>query len=145
MCFFSGRRRHTSCAIVTGVQTCALPISSRARGFPNLLAHGMHVLIQAAPGAGDCPHLVGDALVAVVGLSARFHKPVFSGDTTYPQLEVKELRPGRTTGVVVLRSTVHNKREELCMEGEIEALLRKRTPDTAGKGDRKSTRLNYRS
>src|SRR3546814_5028608 len=26
--FFSSRRRHTSCALVTGVQTCALPISS---------------------------------------------------------------------------------------------------------------------
>src|SRR3546814_4587644 len=25
-CFFSSRRRHTSCALVTGVQTCALPI-----------------------------------------------------------------------------------------------------------------------
>src|SRR3546814_1911308 len=25
--FFSIRRRHTSCALVTGVQTCALPIS----------------------------------------------------------------------------------------------------------------------
>src|SRR3546814_19566900 len=34
--FFSSRRRHTRCALVTGVQTCALPISaaccsSRAR------------------------------------------------------------------------------------------------------------------
>src|SRR3546814_14631564 len=29
MCFFfSSRRRHTSCALVTGVQTCALPISA---------------------------------------------------------------------------------------------------------------------
>src|SRR3546814_5473109 len=29
--FFSSRRRHTRCALVTGVQTCALPISiSRA-------------------------------------------------------------------------------------------------------------------
>src|SRR3546814_1096351 len=28
---FSSRRRHTSCALVTGVQTCALPISSLAR------------------------------------------------------------------------------------------------------------------
>src|SRR3546814_9542875 len=26
--FFSSRRRHTVCALVTGVQTCALPISS---------------------------------------------------------------------------------------------------------------------
>src|SRR3546814_8943268 len=32
--FFSSRRRHTRCALVTGVQTCALPIS----GFPGALA-----------------------------------------------------------------------------------------------------------
>src|SRR3546814_12764771 len=29
--FFSSRRRHTRCALVTGVQTCALPISERLR------------------------------------------------------------------------------------------------------------------
>src|SRR3546814_7251955 len=28
--FFSSRRRHTRCALVTGVQTCALPISGIA-------------------------------------------------------------------------------------------------------------------
>src|SRR3546814_13488819 len=28
--FFSSRRRHTRCALVTGVQTCALPICVRA-------------------------------------------------------------------------------------------------------------------
>src|SRR3546814_3468085 len=28
--FFSSRRRHTRCALVTGVQTCALPISREA-------------------------------------------------------------------------------------------------------------------
>src|SRR3546814_2387649 len=31
--FFSSRRRHTSCALVTGVQKCALPI------LPELIAH----------------------------------------------------------------------------------------------------------
>src|SRR3546814_7986906 len=30
--FFSSRRRHTSCALVTGVQTCALPILLRIGG-----------------------------------------------------------------------------------------------------------------
>src|SRR3546814_8974963 len=30
--FFSSRRRHTRCALVTGVQTCALPICSRVVG-----------------------------------------------------------------------------------------------------------------
>src|SRR3546814_19138266 len=29
--FFSSRRRHTRCALVTGVQTCALPISLRGQ------------------------------------------------------------------------------------------------------------------
>src|SRR3546814_10576511 len=29
--FFSSRRRHTRCALVTGVQTCALPISGGSR------------------------------------------------------------------------------------------------------------------
>src|SRR3546814_8641567 len=29
--FFSSRRRHTRCALVTGVQTCALPISVAER------------------------------------------------------------------------------------------------------------------
>src|SRR3546814_8001111 len=30
LCFFSSRRRHTSCALVAGVQTCALPITAAA-------------------------------------------------------------------------------------------------------------------
>src|SRR3546814_9650958 len=29
VCFFASRRRHTRCALVTGVQTCALPILGR--------------------------------------------------------------------------------------------------------------------
>src|SRR3546814_13515277 len=32
LCFFSSRRLHTRCALVTGVQTCALPIYGRAVG-----------------------------------------------------------------------------------------------------------------
>src|SRR3546814_5997573 len=38
MFFFSSRRRHTRCALVTGVQTCALPIfEERFTGRPTLL------------------------------------------------------------------------------------------------------------
>src|SRR3546814_6135882 len=37
-CFcFSSRRRHTRCALVTGVQTCALPISSTAQSANKIL------------------------------------------------------------------------------------------------------------
>src|SRR3546814_8097320 len=34
--FFSSRRRHTRCALVTGVQTCALPISRVVVEYANV-------------------------------------------------------------------------------------------------------------
>src|SRR3546814_10500072 len=34
--FFSSRRRHMRCALVTGVQTCALPIFKPVRGFKSI-------------------------------------------------------------------------------------------------------------
>src|SRR3546814_2097082 len=40
--FFSSRRRHTRCALVTGVQTCALPISA-----PEDLQHWASVMTRA--------------------------------------------------------------------------------------------------
>src|SRR3546814_6840324 len=40
--FFSSRRRHTRCALVTGVQTCALPISRRrARHMAAVACHAV--------------------------------------------------------------------------------------------------------
>src|SRR3546814_3760907 len=40
--FFSSRRRHTRCALVTGVQTCALPIFRGGFTYPVLLASPLH-------------------------------------------------------------------------------------------------------
>src|SRR3546814_10044364 len=40
MLFFSSRRRHTRCALVTGVQTCALPIS-HAKGAAGGVEHAV--------------------------------------------------------------------------------------------------------
>src|SRR3546814_9664075 len=40
--FFSSRRRHTRCALVTGVQTCALPIYTYDSGeFTAIMEEGM--------------------------------------------------------------------------------------------------------
>src|SRR3546814_2468061 len=44
--FFSSRRRHTRCALVTGVQTCALPIyepDDRAADRRSVAGCGCHV------------------------------------------------------------------------------------------------------
>ncbi|MFO1190244.1 MAG: MaoC family dehydratase [Alphaproteobacteria bacterium] len=98
----------------------------RAHGHPEILAHGFHVLNYTAPGAGDFPFHVEESMMGLIEQSSRFLKPLYRGDTIYPALAVKDLKPGRTTGVLVLGSTLHNQRDELVMEGEIKFLLRKR-------------------
>jgi acyl dehydratase len=103
----------------------------RARGMPNLLAHGFQTLIHTAPGAGLFPFMVEESLVGFLEQSSRFLKPVFADDTIYPALEVADLSPGRTTGVVSLRSSVFNQRRELVLEGWQKFLLRKRAPGNA--------------
>jgi len=97
-----------------------------AHGHRDLLAHGLMVTAQAAAGAGLFPHAIGDSLVAFLEQSSRFLKPVYVGDTVYPLLTITALTPGRTTGVVVMRATVHNQTGELVMEGEHRYLLRRK-------------------
>ena len=97
----------------------------RARGLPNMLAHGFQVLIQTAVGAGLFAHMAQDSLKAFLEQSSRFLNPVFLGDTLYPVLEINELTPQRTTGVVGLRSTVHNQNGVLVLEGQHRYLLRR--------------------
>jgi acyl dehydratase len=98
----------------------------RRRGHPDMLAHGMQVMIQTAAGAGVFPALVADSLVAMLECSAKFVGPVYRGDTLYPLLEITELVPQRTTGVVKMRATVHNQKNELVLEGEHRYLVRRR-------------------
>ena len=99
----------------------------RNRGYPNLLAHGFQVLIQTAAGAGNFAHLISDSLVAFVEQSSKFVAPVFSGDTVYPELEIAELVPQNTTGVVIVNSRVHNQRKQLVLEGMQKYVVRKRS------------------
>ena len=98
----------------------------RRKGHPDLLAHGMQVAIQTAPGAGQLPHILGDSLIGLLEQSSRFLKPVYCGDTVYPALEIIDLTPGSTTGVITLRSTVHNQHGQLVLEGQQKMLVRKR-------------------
>ena len=99
----------------------------RARGMPGLLAHGLQTLAHTAPGAGLFPFMVEESLIGFLEQSSRFLHPVFAGDTLYPALEIDQLTPNRSTGVLGMRSTVHNQRRELVLEGRHRYLLRRRS------------------
>src|SRR3546814_17972801 len=58
--FFSSRRRHTICALVTGVQTCALPISSA--GYPVNPSSGVSNTSTRLPAAHRAASSTLDAL-----------------------------------------------------------------------------------
>src|SRR3546814_2939166 len=69
--FFSSRRRHTRCALVTGVQTCALPISAISLAFLTAIAafntiDRQVLVILAAPMKAE--FLLTDAQVGLLGL-----------------------------------------------------------------------------
>ncbi len=98
----------------------------KARGHQGLLAHGIQVLAQTAAGAGRFPHVIGDSLIGMIEISAKILKPVYAGDTLYPELEITELTPQRTTGVVTMRATVKNQHGVLVLDGVHKYLLKRR-------------------
>jgi acyl dehydratase len=96
----------------------------RRQGHPGLLAHGLQVLCFSTAGAGLFPHVMGEAMIGFIEQSSKFLKPVYSGDTLYSRLTVSSLVPQRSTGVVVVTSTIHNQRGELVLTGEQKYLVR---------------------
>src|SRR3546814_16993368 len=67
--FFSSRRRHTRCALVTGVQTCALPISRGAAGA-DLVVEAEHLAEL-----DDLDFVGGVDADPEAGLADRLHQP----------------------------------------------------------------------
>lgn len=98
----------------------------RARGLPDMLAHGFQVAIQSCAGAGLFPHMVEESLKGFLEQSSRFLHPVVLGDTLYPVLTVDELTPQRTTGILGMATTIHNQHGALVMDGRQRYLLRRR-------------------
>ena len=98
----------------------------RKRGLGGLLAHGLQVMCFTAAGAGAFPHEVSDSLVAFLEQSSRFLAGAIEGDTLYPALEITELTPQRSTGIIVMRATIHNQKRELVLDGWHKYLVKKR-------------------
>src|SRR3546814_8867096 len=103
--FFSSRRRHTRCALVTGVQTCALPISSADCCGGSAVAVG-HAALRRSRKRGA---LGGVAYPAVLVLACArvlcgdaFERPFLLGDAA-----VVARKRGRLLGRAAARVLAH--------------------------------------
>src|SRR3546814_17613162 len=80
--FFSSRRRHTRCALVTGVQTCALPIS---------------IVPRATRSSGSLPMSPPQAerVSAVAAARAAMVRDLVMGDSRYGSAQMETDKPPR--------------------------------------------------
>src|SRR3546814_3855884 len=96
---FSSRRRHTGCALVAGVRTCALPIcfSKEQRGLHDLVgAAQAAALTQARPGVPDeaghqaVVETLTEGLLRLGLLKGKLEKNIADG--SYKRLDRKSTR-----------------------------------------------------
>ena len=101
----------------------------KKKGHPEMLAHGLQVLIQTAAGAGSFPSEVRDSLLGLIEVSGKMLKPVYREDTLYPQLIVSNLISQNTTGIIEMKALVNNQNDILVFEGIQKYLVKKKNND----------------
>src|SRR3546814_21071350 len=111
MCFLSSRRRHTRCALVTGVQTCALPISLVTR-------------TKVAIGVPETAIIIGPALREIL--------LVESGRDQDERVGVGKRPPFVAIAIRVAAGAVHHKDERRRRGG----MLRQKENGRASAGER---------
>ena len=98
----------------------------KKRGHPDMLAHGIQVLMQTAAGAGTFPSEVKDSLIGMTEIFGKMLKPVYREDTLYPELRITKLTEQKTTGVIEMEATVLNQHDVLVFKGYHKYLIKKR-------------------
>ena len=88
----------------------------KKRGHPEMLAHGLQVMIQTAAGAGTFPSEVRDSLIGLIEISGKMLKPVYREDTLYPELIISNLISQKTTGVLEMKAAIYNQKNNLVFE-----------------------------
>ena len=101
----------------------------KKKGHPEMLAHGLQVLIQTAAGAGSFPFEVRDSLLGLIEVSGKMLKPVYREDTLYPQLIVSNLISQNKTGIIEMKALVNNQNHVLVFEGYHKYLIKKKVHD----------------
>src|SRR3546814_21054704 len=96
-CFFSSRRRHTRCALVTGVQTCALPIlegSTPREGRPTMEEDTKRPTASHDHGYDAMPDRRGELRIRTDCRTARVKWATDIGLWRVQNISNKGMRPG---------------------------------------------------
>src|SRR3546814_2342955 len=144
MFFFSSRRRHTRCALVTGVQTCALPISSLSRlQMKATRADDLQSLSRKASRMTRCSAWRRSATWRLTSPTPTPVATITSSRRTCDQF-LRDVRRGKSRGTLADVPSPQGRREGVVSKyvswplDELEDLL----SHVEGTEDRKSTRLN---
>src|SRR3546814_2147893 len=120
--FFSFRRRHTRCALVTGVQTCALPIYGETRTsqhIPNDILRELHGFIHMFEDTPEfvARHIIREARAYLDSLPPPFFRELleYASDGSYSWH-----CPGHSGGVAFLKSPVRSEEHT----SELQSLMR---------------------
>jgi 3-hydroxybutyryl-CoA dehydratase len=91
--------------------------------FGRRLAHGLLLTSMTAVGASTLAPIIEESIIAFVEQTTRFKGPAFIGDTIKPRHEVVALDRKRSAGLLALRVTLTNQRDEIVLEGEHRYLI----------------------
>jgi 3-hydroxybutyryl-CoA dehydratase len=110
---------------------------AKATRFGRPIVHGLHLMALTALGAAPLSEQLKDAMVAMLGQSASFQRPVFKDDVVRSQFEVEsaEPRPGKDWGTLTLKVRLINQRDEIVLEGRHVYRIRRRTVAAARGGE----------
>ena len=88
-------------------------VAAQASVFGRRVAHGM---LTASLLSGVLAHQLPGNGTIFLGLSVKFRKPVYLGDTVTARVEVKELRPDKN--IAVMTCTCKNQDGDVLLTGE---------------------------
>lgn len=98
---------------------------SKDQAFGQRVAHGLLVL-SIASGQAMRLGFMEDTVIAFRGLTWKFAKPVFMGDTVHLRVTVDDKKPMRRVGggIVNFKLEVVNQKDEVCQRGAWDILCK---------------------
>src|SRR3546814_10079671 len=132
--FFSSRRRHTRCALVTGVQTCALPISPSSNSMMARVLYRLGLLFDQDEYSRISRRLLGNIMNQMKGYGS-----AWSNWAILLQQEVAGVYEVAITAPSASGSELDKLRRELDQAYVPNKIV---LGGASGTLDRKSTRLN---